>query len=64
MQGASSSFVFKTAKSSPHIIRLRGGFTRWLSSFDSADTGCGNGFIYVDSQVRLFGHRCDAISIY
>ncbi|KAI3138791.1 hypothetical protein CBS147325_6846 [Penicillium roqueforti] len=50
MPGASSSFVFRTAKSSPHIIRLRGGFTRWLSSFDSANTGCENGFIYVDSQ--------------
>jgi cleavage and polyadenylation specificity factor subunit 1 len=56
MPGASSSFVFKTAKSSPHIIRLRGDFTRWLSSFDSAETSCDNGFIYVDSQVRLFVH--------
>jgi cleavage and polyadenylation specificity factor subunit 1 len=53
MPGASSSFVFKTAKSSPHILRLRGGYTRWLSSFDSANTGCEKGFIYVDSQVRL-----------
>jgi hypothetical protein len=53
MPGASSSFIFRTAKSSPHITRLRGGFTRWLSSFDSADIDCENGFIYLDSQVRL-----------
>ncbi|KAJ5753862.1 uncharacterized protein N7511_008015 [Penicillium nucicola] len=50
MPGASSSFVFKTAKSSPHILRLRGGYTHWLSSFSSAATGCENGFIYIDSQ--------------
>lgn len=56
MPGASSSFIFKTAKSSPHILRLRGGYTRWLSSFDSANTGCEKGFIYVDSQVRPLLH--------
>ncbi|KAJ5139137.1 uncharacterized protein N7515_003985 [Penicillium bovifimosum] len=50
MPGASSSFIFRTAKSTPHLIRLRGGFTHCLSSFDSAETGCEKGFIYVDSQ--------------
>ncbi|KAJ5779063.1 hypothetical protein N7457_006783 [Penicillium paradoxum] len=50
MPGASSSFVFRTAKSPPHVIRLRGDFTCWLSSFDWADAGCEKGFIYVDSQ--------------
>ncbi|CAG8367489.1 unnamed protein product [Penicillium salamii] len=50
MPGASPSFIFRTAKSSPHITRLRGGFTRWLSSFDSTNTDCEAGFIYVDSQ--------------
>jgi len=51
MPGASSSFIIRTARSSPHITRLRGSLTRWLSSFDSAETGCENGFIYLDSQV-------------
>lgn len=50
--GDSGRFVVKTAKSSPHVVRLRGEFTRWLSGFDSPATGCGNGFIYVDSEVR------------
>ncbi|KAJ5752373.1 hypothetical protein N7520_009290 [Penicillium odoratum] len=50
MPGDSGRFIVKTAKSSPHGVRLRGGFIRWLSDFDSPATGCGNGFIYVDSK--------------
>lgn len=53
MPGASASFVLKTATSSPHLIRLRGEFTRWLSSFDSRDSGCENGFIFVGSEVII-----------
>ncbi|CAI7630992.1 unnamed protein product [Penicillium bialowiezense] len=50
MPGASPSFILRTSKSQPHITRLRGGFTRWLSSFDSTEAGCEAGFIYADSQ--------------
>ncbi|KAJ6109745.1 hypothetical protein N7486_001980 [Penicillium sp. IBT 16267x] len=50
MPGDSGRFIVKTAKSSPHVVRLRGEFTRSLSGFDSPVTGCGNGFIYVDSE--------------
>ncbi|CAG8194361.1 unnamed protein product [Penicillium olsonii] len=50
MPGASPNFIFRTAKSPPHITRLRGGFARWLSSFDSTEADCEAGFIYVDSQ--------------
>lgn len=52
MPGDSGRFVVKTAKSSPHVIRLRGAFTRWLSGFDSPESGCESGFIYVDVEVR------------
>lgn len=52
MPGDSGRFLVKTAKSSPHVVRLRGEFTRWLSGFDSPVNGCGNGFIYVDAEVR------------
>lgn len=52
MPGASPSFILRTSKSQPHITRLRGGFTRWLSSFDSTEAGCEAGFIYADSQVK------------
>ncbi|KAJ5092215.1 hypothetical protein NUU61_007085 [Penicillium alfredii] len=48
--GSSAGFILKTAASSPHIVRLRGEFIRWLSAFDSAAIGCEKGFIYVDSQ--------------
>ena len=51
MPGPSGSFLLKTATSSPHVTRLRGAFTQWLSSFDSAIAGCEKGFIYVDSTV-------------
>ncbi|KAJ5936428.1 hypothetical protein N7454_005063 [Penicillium verhagenii] len=50
MPGDSSRFIVKTAQSSPHVVRLRGEFTRWLSGFDSPSTGCAKGFIYVDSE--------------
>ncbi|CAL5868815.1 uncharacterized protein PFLUO_LOCUS3042 [Penicillium psychrofluorescens] len=50
MPGESAGFIIRTPASSPHIVRLRGGFARWLSSFDSSATGCEKGFIYVDSK--------------
>ncbi|KAJ5915359.1 hypothetical protein N7466_011292 [Penicillium verhagenii] len=50
MPGDSSRFIVKTAQSPPHVVRLRGEFTRWLSGFDSPSTGCAKGFIYVDSE--------------
>lgn len=50
LPGSSSGFILKTSSSTPHLVRLRGEFTRWLSGFDSADLGCENGFIYVDSE--------------
>jgi cleavage and polyadenylation specificity factor subunit 1 len=52
MPGDSGRFIVKTAKSTPHVVRLRGEFTRWLSGFSSPLTGCENGFIYVDAEVR------------
>lgn len=54
MPGESAGFVFRTATSLPHMVRFRGEYTRWLSSFDSAAAGCGKGFIYVDSKVSGF----------
>ncbi|KAJ5088160.1 Cleavage/polyadenylation specificity factor A subunit C-terminal [Penicillium angulare] len=50
MPGYSGRFLVRTAKSPPHVIRLRGEFTRWLSGFDSPALGCERGFIYVDSE--------------
>ncbi|KAJ5099106.1 hypothetical protein N7532_006107 [Penicillium argentinense] len=50
LPGSSSGFILKTATSSPHLVHLRGDFTRWLSSFDSAELYCEKGFIYVDSR--------------
>lgn len=51
MPGTSASFVFKTSTSVPHIIRLRGGYVRGLSGFDSSAIGCAEGFVFVDSMV-------------
>lgn len=51
MPGASAGFVVKTPTSVPHVIRLRGGYVRGLSSFDSFALGCIDGFVYVDSKV-------------
>ncbi|KAJ5577799.1 uncharacterized protein N7459_006763 [Penicillium hispanicum] len=48
--GDSAGFILRTTTSSPHVVRLRGEFTRWLSDFSSADIGCENGFIFVDSK--------------
>ncbi|KAJ5634886.1 Cleavage/polyadenylation specificity factor A subunit C-terminal [Penicillium herquei] len=50
MPGDPGSFLVRTSKSSPHVVRLRGEYIRWLSTFDSPATGCENGFIYVDSE--------------
>lgn len=56
LPGNSSGFIVKTSTSSPHLIRLRGEYTKWLSGLDSADLGCEKGFIYVDSENRI--HAC------
>ncbi|KAJ5677429.1 Cleavage/polyadenylation specificity factor A subunit C-terminal [Penicillium maclennaniae] len=50
LPGSSAGFLLKTAASSPHLVRLRGEFTRWMSGFHSSSIGCENGFIYVDSD--------------
>ncbi|KAF7593874.1 mRNA cleavage and polyadenylation factor subunit [Aspergillus hancockii] len=53
MPGASPGFIIKTSTSSPHFLRLRGEFTRYLSSFDNAEGG--TGFVFLDSEdtIRL-----------
>ncbi|OXV09323.1 hypothetical protein Egran_02911 [Elaphomyces granulatus] len=48
MPGASSSFVFRTSVSLPHVINFRAGFVGGLCSFNSI--GCQNGFIYLDDH--------------
>ncbi|KAJ5491547.1 Protein c.t1.c1 [Penicillium diatomitis] len=53
LPGASAGFVMRTAASSPHLVRLRGNFIRWLSGHDSAGSGCDHGFIYVDSASQI-----------
>ncbi|KAJ5884094.1 Protein c.t1.c1 [Penicillium subrubescens] len=53
LPGSSAGFILRTAASSPHLVRLRGEFTQWLSEFDSAASGCENGFIYVDSESTI-----------
>lgn len=53
MPGNSGRFIVKTSKSPPHSVRLRGEYTRCLSGFDSPTTGCVNGFVYVDFEVKL-----------
>lgn len=53
MPGASAGFVIRTATCSPHVVRLRGEFTRWLTGFHSPISGSENGFIYVDSEHRI-----------
>jgi cleavage and polyadenylation specificity factor subunit 1 len=53
LPGSSAGFILRTAASSPHLVRLRGEFAQWLSEFDSAATGCENGFIYVDSESTI-----------
>ncbi|GIC92592.1 cleavage/polyadenylation factor CFT1 [Aspergillus udagawae] len=50
MPGPSASFVLKTAKSCPHVFRLRGEFVRSLSIFSLASPSLDKGFIYVDSK--------------
>lgn len=50
LPGVSAGFILRTSASSPHLIRLRGDFTKWLDGFDSASLGCEKGFIYVDSE--------------
>lgn len=55
LPGVSAGFILRTSTSSPHLIRLRGDFTKWLDSFDSASLGCSHGFVYADSEnvIRL-----------
>ncbi|CAI7651198.1 unnamed protein product [Penicillium pancosmium] len=50
LPGVSAGFILRTSASSPHLIRLRGDFTKWLDGFDSASLGCEKGFIYTDSE--------------
>ncbi|KAH2266319.1 mRNA cleavage and polyadenylation factor subunit, partial [Aspergillus fumigatus] len=50
MPGRPASFILKTAKSCPHVFRLRGEFVRSLSIFDLASPSLDTGFIYVDSK--------------
>lgn len=51
MPGASAGFVLKTSATVPHVIRLRGEYAQCLSSFDSSEIGCTQGFVYVDAEV-------------
>jgi len=51
MPCASSSFVFRTSVSLPHVINFRAGFVGSLCGFDSI--GCQNGFIYLDDHVSF-----------
>ncbi|KAJ9305483.1 hypothetical protein DTO217A2_5012 [Paecilomyces variotii] len=53
MPGASPSFIFKAAVTTPHIIRLRADYVRGLSSLHVPNGD--SGFIYLDSNdvVRL-----------
>ncbi|KKK23785.1 hypothetical protein AOCH_000296 [Aspergillus ochraceoroseus] len=46
MPGASAGFVFKTSSSSPHFVRLRGGYTEGLGCFDFPDSR----FVFLDSE--------------
>ncbi|KAE8350582.1 protein cft1 [Aspergillus coremiiformis] len=46
--GAPAGFVVKTSTSSPHFLRLRGGYTQCLDSFDTPE--CEKGFIFLDSK--------------
>ncbi|KAL4927927.1 cleavage/polyadenylation factor CFT1 [Aspergillus undulatus] len=46
MPGPSAGFIFRTSTTSPHFIRLRGGYTKGLGCFDSPDKG----FAYLDSE--------------
>ncbi|KAF4160597.1 hypothetical protein CNMCM6936_002869 [Aspergillus lentulus] len=50
MPGPSASFILKTAKSCPHVLRLRGESVRDLSIFDLASPSLDKGFVYVDSK--------------
>lgn len=49
MPGASPSFIFKAAVTTPHIIRLRADYVRGLSSLHVPNGD--SGFIYLDSNV-------------
>ncbi|KAL4784284.1 CPSF A subunit region-domain-containing protein [Aspergillus varians] len=46
MPGPSAGFIFRTSATSPHFIRLRGGYTKGLGCFGSPDKG----FAYLDSD--------------
>lgn len=56
MPGPSASFILKTAKSCPHVLRLRGESVRDLSIFDLASPSLDKGFVYVDSKVFPLPH--------
>ncbi|KAL4977842.1 CPSF A subunit region-domain-containing protein [Aspergillus desertorum] len=44
MPGPSAGFIFRASTTSPHFIRLKGGYTKGLGCFDSSDKG----FVYLD----------------
>ncbi|TPX19066.1 uncharacterized protein E0L32_011227 [Thyridium curvatum] len=48
LPGASPSFIMKSAKSTPKVVRLGGSGVRALSTFHTE--GCERGFIYADSE--------------
>lgn len=49
MPGMSAGFVLKTSASLPHLMRMRGAPIQCLDAFNSPS---GNGFIFLDSEVR------------
>lgn len=48
LPGGSPSFIFKSAKSTPKVLSLRGKGVRGMSSFHTE--GCDRGFIYLDTE--------------
>lgn len=55
LPGASPSFIFKTAVTAPHIIRLRGDYVYGLSGLHVAKAD--GGFAYLDSNVGNQQHH-------
>lgn len=49
MPGASPSFIFKAAATTPHVVRLRADHVPGLSSLHVPDSEAG--FVYLDSDV-------------
>lgn len=48
LPGGSPSFIFKSSKSIPRVLNLRGNGVRGMSSFHTR--GCERGFIYLDTK--------------